>query len=66
VKHSLIYKSFDCNTKLNHLISISSKVGSKLSCGRTKTEALMTNVLDPSRIRDILETIDCLFSLGQT
>jgi hypothetical protein len=33
------------------------KVGSKLSCGTTEAEALVTNVLAPSRVTDFSETL---------
>jgi hypothetical protein len=50
VKHSIIYNIFNCNTKLSHQIFCISKVGSKLSCKRTKAEALVTNFLAQSTI----------------
>jgi hypothetical protein len=56
VKHSLIYNSFGCNTKLSRHIFTNSEVRSKLSCGKTKAEALVTKVLALSSITDFLET----------
>jgi hypothetical protein len=53
----IIYNSFDFNTKLSHHIFTDSKVGSKLSCGRTKAKALVTNVLAPLNAADFLETL---------
>jgi hypothetical protein len=53
VKHSSSSKSFDCNTKLSrHIFS-----NSKLSCERTKAEAIVTNVVAPSKITDFSETL---------
>jgi hypothetical protein len=43
VMHSLSYSSFHCNTKLISHIFSDSKVESKLSCGRRKPQALVTN-----------------------
>jgi hypothetical protein len=58
VKHSLIYNSFICNTKLSLHIFSDSKVGSKLSCGRIpKAEAIVTNFLASSSGADFLETL---------
>jgi hypothetical protein len=62
VKHNLIYTASTA-TKLSHHVFWCSKVGSKLSCGRTEYEALVTKVLALSSITDF---IACLVSLGQT
>jgi hypothetical protein len=47
VKISLIYNGFGCNTKLSRHILSGSKERIKLSCGRTKAEALVTYVSAP-------------------
>jgi hypothetical protein len=57
VKHSLIYNSFNCNTKLSHHVLSDLKSGSKLSCGRTKGDASVTNVLAPLSVTDLSETL---------
>jgi hypothetical protein len=57
VKHSLIYNSFDCNTKLSHYIFSNSEGRINLFCGRTKPATLVTNVLSPSSITDFLEIL---------
>jgi hypothetical protein len=57
MKHCLICSIFDCNTNLGCNIFSDSIVGSKLYGGRTKAEALVTNVLTPSSIIDFLEML---------
>jgi hypothetical protein len=57
VKHSVIYNSFNCNTKLSRHIFSDFKVGIILSCGGTKPEAFVTNVLAPSSATDFLENL---------
>jgi hypothetical protein len=57
VKHNVIYNSFDCNTKLSWNIFSNSKAGNKLSCGRTKAESLVTNVLAPLSITNFSKTL---------
>jgi hypothetical protein len=48
MKHSLIYNSFYCSTKLSCHVFSDSKIGSKLSCEKkTKAEALEANILAP-------------------
>ena len=37
IKHNHLYNSLECGLKLN------SKVAAKVSCGRTKCEAIVTN-----------------------
>jgi hypothetical protein len=57
VKHTLIYSSFDWDTNLIHHILSGSKVESKLSCGRTKAEVLVTNILVPLSVTEFLEAL---------
>jgi len=57
LQHRLIYNSFDCNTKLIRHIFSDSKVGSKLFCGRTKAEALVTTLLAHSSVKDFLQNL---------
>ena len=45
LKHNHTYNSLDCCLKLNSKLYKDSKVASKASCGRTKSEAIVTNVL---------------------
>jgi len=54
VKHHHSYNSADCEMKLNAVIFSDSAVAKKLMCGRTKAEALVTNVLAPKSVELIL------------
>lgn len=54
VKHHHSYNSADCEMKLNAVIFSDSAVAKKLTCGRTKAEALVTNVLAPKSVELIL------------
>ena len=45
VKHNHSYNSLDCSLKLNAKLYQDFKVARKVSCGRTKSEAIVTNVL---------------------
>jgi hypothetical protein len=56
LKHSLIYNSLNYNTKLILPIFSDFKARSKLSCGRTKAEAIVTNVVAPLCVTEFLET----------
>ena len=47
VKHSLSYNSLDCDMKLDRIIYSGSFVAKQISCGRTKSEAIVKNVLAP-------------------
>jgi len=47
VKHSLSYNSLDCDMKLDRIIYSGSVVAKQISCGRTKSEAIIKNVLAP-------------------
>ena len=47
VRHGHSYLSTDCANKLNAKIFNDSEIATKMSCGRTKTEALVENVLAP-------------------
>lgn len=47
VRHGHSYLPTDCGVKLNALIFKDSSLAPKVSCGRTKSEALVENVLAP-------------------
>lgn len=42
--HSILYLSTDCGNKVSAKISSDSDIATKMSCGRTKSEALVENV----------------------
>ena len=44
-RHNHSYNSLDCSLKLNSKLYQDSKVAAKTSCGRTKSEAIVSNVL---------------------
>lgn len=50
VKHHMSYKSADCTHSLNSKLFKDSKVVSKIALARTKTEAIINNVLAPHTI----------------
>lgn len=47
IKHNLSYNSLDCDFKLLPKIFSDSNIASKISCGRTKAEAIVQNLLGP-------------------
>jgi hypothetical protein len=42
-----MYRFMDCSSKLNHVIYCDSEIVRNVSCARTKTEAILNNVLAP-------------------
>ncbi|XP_066486947.1 MAX gene-associated protein isoform X3 [Tiliqua scincoides] len=57
ISHHSSYRSMDCTPKLNAEIYSDSDVAKKVSCTRTKTEAIVNKVLGPHSV-DV--TIQCL------
>lgn len=57
VKHNLSYNSQDCTNKLLQHIVTDSQITKKISCGKTKSEAIVKDVLAPLAEKDVL---DCL------
>lgn len=47
IKHNLSYNSLDCDFKMLPKIFSASNIASKISCGRTKSEAIVKNLLGP-------------------
>jgi hypothetical protein len=47
IKHNLFYNSLDCDFKLLPKIFSDSNIASKISCGRTKAETIVQNLLEP-------------------
>jgi hypothetical protein len=54
VQHEHSYRSADCDMKLFQLLFPDSDIVKKLSCGRTKAEAIVTGVLAPASVDDSL------------
>jgi hypothetical protein len=54
VQHEHSYRSADCDTKLCQMVFPDSDIVKKLSCGRTKAEAIVTGVLAPASVHDSL------------
>lgn len=57
VKHNQSYNSLDCSFKLDTKIYTDSKIASKLSCGRTKSQAIVQNVLAPIALQKVIELL---------
>uniref|UniRef100_H3ASF3 Uncharacterized protein n=1 Tax=Latimeria chalumnae TaxID=7897 RepID=H3ASF3_LATCH len=54
VKHNLSYSSMDCGVKLmQKIFNDSGSIEKKLSCGRTKVESLVKNVLAPKAVSQV-------------
>lgn len=68
VKHNLSYNSMDCTIKLNKIIYVNSATATGIHLARTKMEALVTEVLGPYSIQNVLDAInaDNLFYCLQT
>lgn len=58
VKHHQSYRSTDCTSSLLNTLFHNSETGKKYSCARTKTEAIINNVLAPFSIQSILEDLE--------
>jgi hypothetical protein len=54
VQHVHSYRSADCDMKLRQTAFSDSDIVKKLSCGRTKAEAIVSGVLAPASIDDSL------------
>lgn len=57
VKHSVSYNSSDCALKLSHRTLNDSNIVKKMSCGRTKAEALVTDVLAPKAVEEVIKKL---------
>ena len=57
IKHNHPYNLLDCELKLNSNIYQDSKVAAKVSCGRTKCEAIVTNVLGEKALAVIMDDL---------
>ena len=57
IKHNHSYNSLDCGLKLNSKIHQNSKVAAKVSCGQTKCEAIVTNVLSEKALAVIMDDL---------
>lgn len=57
VKHNLSYSSLDCGNKLVANVFNDSETASKISCGRTKAEMLVKNVLAPRSVSDFVNIL---------
>jgi len=57
IRHNLSYNSLDCNLKLIAKIFQDSKVAKKISCGRTKSEMILVNVLYPVSVQSKLSEL---------
>ncbi|KAL0172913.1 hypothetical protein M9458_033224, partial [Cirrhinus mrigala] len=66
VTHQQSYRSLDCAMKLTPKLYSDSGIAKLVSCGRTKAEALVTNVLAPlaSDFSQCLESKDIFFSIS--
>ncbi|KAL3976494.1 toll-like receptor 1 [Sarotherodon galilaeus] len=57
VKHGLSYNSADCALKLTVRTLNDSSIAKKMSCGRTKAEAVVTDLLSPKAIEEVIKKL---------
>lgn len=57
IKHNQSYNSLDCCIKLDKMIYSDSSTTSKLSCGRTKSEMIVQNVLARKALNIVIEIL---------
>ena len=57
VKHGLSYNSAECAMKLTLGTLNDSSIAKKMSCGRTKAEAIVTDVLSPKAIEEVVKKL---------
>lgn len=68
VKHNLSYNSMDCTIKLNEIIYANSPTANAIHLARTKMEALVSEVLGPYSLQNVIDAVntDNLFYCLQT
>jgi hypothetical protein len=57
VQHEHSYRSLDCGIKLNSSIYSDSEISKEVSCGHTKSEATVTEVLAPASVKETIATL---------
>ncbi|KAL1246493.1 hypothetical protein QQF64_034627 [Cirrhinus molitorella] len=57
VQHAISYRAGDCGTKLAPTIYLDSDIAKRMACGRTKAEAIVTDVLAPASVEDCLKVL---------
>lgn len=57
IKHILFYNSLDCDFKLLPKIFFDSNIARKISCSRTKVEAIVQNLLEPKVEENIVNAL---------
>lgn len=57
VQHAISYRAADCGTKLAQTIYPDSDIAKRMACGRTKAEAIVTDVLAPASVEDCLKVL---------
>ena len=57
VKHHLSYASTDCNVKISSQLFADSTIANKITCGKTKCEALVTGVLGPNSMNNLTQKL---------
>ena len=57
VQHATSYRAGDCGAKLATTIYPDSDIAKRMACGRTKAEAIVTDVLTPASVEDCLKVL---------
>ena len=57
VQHATSYRAGDCGAKLATTIYPDSDIAKRMACGRTKAEAIVTDVLAPASVKDCLKVL---------
>jgi hypothetical protein len=57
VKHNISCRSMDCANKLSKDIFHDSNLTKNISCGRTKADAIVKNVLAPRNVQDFNDVL---------
>lgn len=55
--HHISFNASDCQAKLTHVMYPDSAIVKKTSCGRTKSEALITDVLGPKTLQRVVDDL---------
>lgn len=58
IKHNLSYTSMDCTVKLNKIIYVNSSTATSIRLARTKMEALVTEVLGPYALQNVIDDLN--------
>ncbi|KAL4121965.1 hypothetical protein QTP88_014381 [Uroleucon formosanum] len=64
VVHHHSFRSMDCTPAILRCMFDDSNTAKKISCARTKTEAIVNNVLAPHSLKVMIECLKCIYFIS--